>query len=84
MSAQHLDYAVSNSRSVSYLSHDTQNEFIELMGNAVCQHIIEEIRQAKYFSIVECYVTLAAGGMYVTLGAGHVDYSCVFTLVWLI
>ena len=33
---------------------------------------------------VECYVTLAAGRMYVTLGAGHVDYSCVFTLVWLI
>jgi len=49
MAAQHLDYAVSNPRSVAYLSHDTQNEFIELMRNAVRQHIIEEIHQAKYF-----------------------------------
>ena len=47
VAAQHLDNAVSNPRSVSYLSHDTQNEFIELMGNAVRQHIIDEIRQDK-------------------------------------
>jgi hypothetical protein len=52
VAAQHLDYAVSNPRSVSYLSHETQNEFIELMGNAVRQHIIDEIRQAKYFSMM--------------------------------
>jgi len=52
VAAQHLDYAVSNPRSVSYLSHDTQNEFTELMGNAVRQHIIEEIHQAKYFSMM--------------------------------
>jgi len=52
VAAQHLDNDVSNPRSVLCSSHDTQNEFIELMGNAVRQLIIEEIRQSKYFSMM--------------------------------
>ena len=52
VSAQHLDYAVSNPRSVSYLSHDTQNEFIEILGNAVREQIIKDIKEAKYYSIM--------------------------------
>ena len=52
VAARHLDYADSNPKSVSYLSHDTQNEFITLLGNAVRQHLIQEILQAKYYSMM--------------------------------
>ena len=51
VAAWHLYYASRNPRSMSYLSHESQNEFIELMGSEVRQHILNEIRQAKYYTV---------------------------------
>ncbi|CAF4492808.1 unnamed protein product [Rotaria sp. Silwood2] len=36
---------------VNYLHHDSQNEFIDLLGNAVPKSIIEDINEAEFISI---------------------------------
>ncbi|KAK0137692.1 Zinc finger MYM-type protein 1 [Merluccius polli] len=36
----------------SYLSKDTQNELIDCMGKTIVQHMLKEIKQAKYYSII--------------------------------
>lgn len=50
--ANHFTYIRQNPRSVSYLSHDIQNEFITLLASAVRGKILGEIREAKYFGIL--------------------------------
>ena len=50
--AHHLKNAKENPRSVSYLSHDIQNEFLSLLGDAVRGKIISEIKEAKYYGIM--------------------------------
>jgi len=49
---QHIDSAVQNRHTCSYLSHDIQNEFIELLGKSVVDTIVADIRRAKYFTIM--------------------------------
>lgn len=49
---QHLDHASLNPRSPSYLSHEIQNEFIELLGKSIKKSIVSDIKSAKYFSIM--------------------------------
>lgn len=39
-------------RAVSYLSHSTQDEFVELIGNAVREQIVKDINNAKYYSML--------------------------------
>ena len=48
----HLSSLFSNSQSVSYLSHDVQNEFISLMAKLVRNQILTEIRASKYQGIM--------------------------------
>ena len=50
--ASHLERVVTNPRSVSYLSHDSQNEFINILAKKVRDIILAEIRNAKYFDIL--------------------------------
>lgn len=38
--------------SITYMSPQIQNEFISILGNKVRQHIIEQIKKAKYYSII--------------------------------
>jgi len=47
VAARHLDYVSRNTRSVWYLSHESQNEFIELMGSEVRQHILKFLVSEK-------------------------------------
>ena len=48
----HLIRNRENPRSVSYMSHDIQNEFISLLAQKVRSQILEEVKQAKYFGII--------------------------------
>ncbi|KAL5477549.1 hypothetical protein EMCRGX_G024360 [Ephydatia muelleri] len=48
----HLKNVRENPHSVSYLSHDIQNEFLSLLAGAVHDKIIKEIKEAKYFGIL--------------------------------
>ena len=48
----HLKNVRENPHSVSYLSHDIQNEFLSLLAGAVRDKMIKEIKEAKYFGIV--------------------------------
>ena len=48
----HLKNVRENPHSVSYLSHDIQNEFLSLLAGAVRDKIITEIKEAKYFGIL--------------------------------
>ena len=48
----HLKNVRENPHSVSYLSHDIQNEFLSLLAGAVRDKIIKEIKEAKYFGIL--------------------------------
>ena len=41
-----------NKYGISYLSPKIQNEFIELLGDAVKKIIMDQIKQAKYFCII--------------------------------
>lgn len=36
----------------SYLSSQTCNEFIEIMGNSVLKTIVKEVKEARYFSLI--------------------------------
>ena len=47
-----LDYAQKNSRPVSYLSAEVQNEFIQLLGSTVRNKLLSEIKMAKYYSLI--------------------------------
>ncbi|XP_051788408.1 zinc finger MYM-type protein 1-like [Erpetoichthys calabaricus] len=38
--------------SITYMSPEIQNEFIAILGNKVRQHIIGQIKKAKYYSII--------------------------------
>lgn len=49
---QHLHKAALNPKTPSYLSHDIQNEFINLMANAVKKSIIQDIKAAKYYGMM--------------------------------
>ena len=48
----HLKNVRENPHSVSYLSHDIQNEFLSLLAGAVRDKISKEIKEAKYFGIL--------------------------------
>ncbi|KAL5517613.1 hypothetical protein EMCRGX_G003195 [Ephydatia muelleri] len=48
----HLKNVRENPHSVSYLSHDIQNEFLSLLAGAVRDKIIKEIKEVKYFGIL--------------------------------
>lgn len=37
---------------MSFLSHDIQNELLELMANNVLRQILHEVRESPYFSII--------------------------------
>jgi len=50
--ARHLRNVRDNPGSVSYLSHDIQNEILSLLANAVRDKIINEIKEAKYVGIL--------------------------------
>jgi len=50
--AAHLQRSIENPRSVNYLSHSIQNEFVNILGSTVRQEIIKSIEKAKYFSIL--------------------------------
>lgn len=51
--ANHFDkYANKGRGNVSYLSNKICDEFIELMSKTVLEHIVNEIKIAKYFSII--------------------------------
>ncbi|KAL3856339.1 hypothetical protein ACJMK2_011108 [Sinanodonta woodiana] len=51
--ARHLRNVRENSGSVSNLSHDIQNEILSLLANTVRDKIINEIKEAKYFGILQ-------------------------------
>jgi uncharacterized protein (UPF0305 family) len=42
----------SDKTTVSYLSPEIQNEFVELMGNQVRQEIVNDIKKAKYYAVL--------------------------------
>ncbi|GBM40053.1 hypothetical protein AVEN_273476-1, partial [Araneus ventricosus] len=49
----HLErYDNAGSGNVSYLSHSVCDEFIALMANEVKQHLIAEVKEARYYSII--------------------------------
>ncbi|GBN66677.1 Zinc finger MYM-type protein 1 [Araneus ventricosus] len=49
----HLErYDNAGSGNVSYLSHSVCDEFIALMANEVKQHLIAEVKEAMYYSII--------------------------------
>ena len=48
----HLKNVRENPHSVSYLSHDIENEYLSLLAGAVRDKIIKEIKEAKYFGIL--------------------------------
>ncbi|GBO04649.1 hypothetical protein AVEN_224528-1 [Araneus ventricosus] len=49
----HLErYENAGSGNVSYLSHSVCDEFIALMENEVKQHLIAEVKEAMYYSII--------------------------------
>lgn len=45
------------SRRVSFVSHDIQNEYLQLMAHHVLRSLLDRIRQAQYFSLVADEVT---------------------------
>lgn len=49
---EHLTKFSMGTLSVSYLSPDIQNEFIEILGSSVRSSIIDSVKQAKYFTIM--------------------------------
>ena len=50
--SEHLNnYANKGKGSTSYLSHTICDEFIEVLGTHIQQHIVRELKAAKYFSI---------------------------------
>lgn len=51
--AQHISkYGNKGSGHTSYLSSQTCNEFIEIMGSCVLKTIIEEVKEARYFALI--------------------------------
>lgn len=44
--------SLSSTRTPSYLSYQTQNEFISIIGDKVRDKIMDEVRQAKYYGIL--------------------------------
>ena len=47
--AQHLSKA---SKNATYISKTTQNELIEVCGEIIREKVIEEVKQAKFFTII--------------------------------
>ncbi|CAF3377696.1 unnamed protein product, partial [Rotaria sp. Silwood2] len=47
--ASHLSAA---SKAATYISKTTQNELIEICGNFIREHIINEIKHAKFFTVI--------------------------------
>ncbi|CAF3828199.1 unnamed protein product [Rotaria sordida] len=47
--ASHLSTA---SKAATYISKTTQNELIEICGNFIREHIINEIKHAKFFTVI--------------------------------
>ena len=52
LTANHLQHAKENPGSVSYLSPDIQNEFINLLACTVRDKLLTSIKRSKYFSIL--------------------------------
>lgn len=48
----HLEHAQKNTRLVSYLSPDIQNEFISILASEVKNHLLCDIRRNKYYGIL--------------------------------
>ena len=48
----HLSSLLNNPKSVSYLAHDVQNEFISLMVKHVRNQIVAEIKASTYYGIM--------------------------------
>ncbi|KYM97008.1 hypothetical protein ALC62_12321 [Cyphomyrmex costatus] len=49
---EHVSYVKAARHRVTYLSKDTQNELISLMGNRIRNTLIDRIKTAKYFSVI--------------------------------
>lgn len=49
---EHLVRSKMCAKTITYMSPQIQNEFIAILGNNVRQHIIEQIKRAKYYSII--------------------------------
>ena len=52
--AQHLDKSPRNAR---YTSKRIQNEIVQVIGECICNDIIAEVKQAKFFSVIADEVT---------------------------
>ena len=52
LTANHLQHAKENPGSVSYLSPDIQNEFINLLACTVRDKLLTSIKRSKYFGIL--------------------------------
>ncbi|XP_011170408.3 zinc finger MYM-type protein 1-like [Solenopsis invicta] len=48
----HLNYAIENPHSTSYLSPQIQNEFIHLLSSAVRNKLVNDIKKNKYYGIL--------------------------------
>lgn len=70
--ANHLKTAAKNAR---YSSKTVQNELINIIGEGIREKILEEIRQAKFFSILSDEVTDSANVEQVTMTIRFVDAS---------
>ena len=52
LTANHLQHAKENPGSVSYLSPDIQNEFINLLACTIRDKLLTSIKRSKYFGIL--------------------------------
>ena len=49
---EHITKVATETKTVSYLSPETQNEFISLLGSNVRSTVIDAVKNAKYFTII--------------------------------
>ena len=49
---EHLRKITAKETKIHYLGKDVQNELISLLGTSVKQHILDDVKRAKYFAII--------------------------------